>query len=503
MTLRVRMAATAAGAVAVVVVAIAAVVYLAVRSDLRGEVDRVLAQQAQPLVANNVGVAGGEAGFSTATGPATPLTLPPKAKFKAGALTGPGAAGKLALPAGAVGVAVTQGPPQPFTGAGGFIQFLGASGGVAKSANEGLLPNIPASPAMRAIAAGGVGRDLVDIRVGGEHMRVLTLGVGPAGAVQLAQPLTEVDHELGDLVVILLVVGGAGILAAALLGAVVARTALAPIARFTRRTESIAASGEATERLPVAGSDELGRLAASFNRTLEELERSVAAQRQLVADASHELRTPIASLRANIQVLEQAERLPAGEREALRRDVVDELDELTGLVGDLVELARGAEPAALVDEVRLDQVVSAAVARTERRSRGASFHVEIEPTVIAGDAPRIDRAVANLLDNAVKWSPDGGVVDVTLRGGVLTVGDRGPGFAEADLPQIFTRFYRADAARGKPGSGLGLAIVRQAAEAHGGRAVAANAPGGGALLTVTFGAATELLRSPDVGLTHA
>jgi two-component system sensor histidine kinase MprB len=418
-------------------------------------------------------------------------------------VTAPAVPGKVAVPSGAVGVAVTQGPPQPFTGAGGFIQFLGADGGVAKSANEGLSPSIPASPAMQAIAATGVGRNLVDVHVLGEHMRVLTLGVGPGGAVQLAQPLTEVDHELGDLVVILLVVGGAGILVAGLLGALVARTALAPIARFTRRTEAIAGSGQATDRLEVAGSDELGRLARSFNRTLDELERSMVAQRQLVADASHELRTPIASLRANIQVLDQAGRLSPGEREALRRDVIDELDELTGLVGDLVELARGAEPGALLDEVRLDQVVGAAVARAERRARRAAFETAVEPTLITGDAPRIDRAVANLLDNALKWSPPDGTVDVGLHGGVLTVRDRGPGFAEADLPRVFTRFYRADGARGKPGSGLGLAIVRQAAEAHGGRAAAANAPDGGALLTVTFGVPVELLPSPDVGLTHA
>ena len=155
-------------------------------------------------------------------------------------------------------------------------------------------------------------------------MRVLTVGVGPRGAVQLARPLTEVDNELSNLVVILVAVGAAGILLAALLGAVVARTALAPIARFTRRTEGLSASAEPSQRLQVEGRDELARLAGSFNRTLDALERSVQAQRQLVADASHELRTPIASLRANIQVLEQAGRLSATERESLRRDVIAE-----------------------------------------------------------------------------------------------------------------------------------------------------------------------------------
>jgi two-component system, OmpR family, sensor histidine kinase MprB len=513
MTLRLRMAATAAGAVTVVVVVSAVAVYLAVRSDLRGEVDRVLAEQAQPLtvkasgvtvrVARNFGIGG------IATGAVPRRLAPPKAPLpgKRAMLTAPPGAGHGESLGGAPRiarqVAIEQGPPQPFTGAGGYIQFLRPDGSVAKSANEGSLPSIPPSAAARAIAARGTGRELADVQVGGEHMRVLTLGVGPGGAVQLARPLTEVDNELSNLVVILVAVGAAGILLAALLGAVVARTALAPIARFTRRTEGLAATAEARQRLQVDGRDELARLASSFNRTLDELERSVQAQRQLVADASHELRTPIASLRANIQVLEQAERLPASERESLRRDVIAELDELTGLVSDLVELARGAKPSAVLDEVRLDELVSAAVSRAQRRSQGASFHLEIEPTLVSGDAARIDRAVANLLDNALQWSPPGSVVEVTLHDGALSVRDHGPGFAEGDLPHVFARFYRADGARGKPGSGLGLAIVKQAAEAHDGHVEAANAAGGGARVTVAFGAPTRLLQLPDTELMQA
>jgi DNA-binding response OmpR family regulator len=194
---------------------------------------------------------------------------------------------------------------------------------------------------------------------------------------------------------------------------------------------------------------------------------------------------------------------PSGERESLRRDVIVELDELTGLVSDLVELARGAKPSAALDEVRLDELVRAAVTRAQRRAERISFRVEVEPTLVSGDARRIDRAVANLLDNALKWSPPDGDIDVILHDGLLSVRDRGPGFADGDLPSVFARFYRADGARGKPGSGLGLAIVKQAAEAHGGRVEAANAPGGGARVAVTFGAPTQLLQSPDAGLTHA
>ena len=198
------------------------------------------------------------------------------------------------------------------------------------------------------------------------------------------------------------------------------------------------------------------------------MERSVEAQRQLIADAGHELRTPIASLRANIQVLGEAERLPAGEQENLRADIVSELDELTALVGDVVELARGAGRGdAEVEDVRLDEVVQGAVERTRRRG-DLRFELDLEPTLVRGQGERIVRAVSNLLENAHKWSPAGGLVEIGLHDGVLSVRDHGPGFDELDLPFVFDRFYRADRARKLPGSGLGLAIVRQAAEACGG-----------------------------------
>ncbi|HEX8714539.1 MAG TPA: HAMP domain-containing sensor histidine kinase, partial [Solirubrobacteraceae bacterium] len=274
------------------------------------------------------------------------------------------------------------------------------------------------------------------------------------------------------------------------LGALVARTALAPIVRFTRRTEALAGETGAphlSERLDVAGRDELARLATSFNKTLDALEAALAAQRQLIADASHELRTPIASLRANIQTLEDAERLPAAEQRRLRADIVSELDELTALVGDVVELARGARGDGERSELRLDAIVRDAVAVARRRGE-LSFELALEPTLVRGDGGRINRAVSNLLDNARKWSPPGGVVEVTLRDGVLSVRDHGPGFAEHDLPHVFERFYRSERARKQPGSGLGLAIVRQAAEAHGGFARAGNAADGGARLEVSFGA---------------
>jgi two-component system, OmpR family, sensor histidine kinase MprB len=221
-----------------------------------------------------------------------------------------------------------------------------------------------------------------------------------------------------------------------------------------------------------------------------------------VADAGHELRTPIASLRANIQVLGEAQRLPAHEQESLRNDIVDELDELTALVSDVVELARGSAPEAreASDEVRLDAIVGAAIEKANRRG-GVRFETSLEPTVVSGQADRIDRAVGNLLENARKWSPDGGLVEVGLHDGLLSVRDHGPGFDPEDLPHVFDRFYRSDRARRLPGSGLGLAIVRQAAEARGGYAEAANAPGGGALLRVSFGARAAFSPPGDEGVT--
>jgi len=297
---------------------------------------------------------------------------------------------------------------------------------------------------------------------------------------------------------VLAVVGIAGIALAAVLGALVARAALAPVSRFTRRTETLTADPDLSHRLEAEGNDELARLAQSFNATLDALERSVESQRSLVADASHELRTPIASLRANIQVLEDEDRLSPEDRAALRADVVAELDELTALVADVVELARGSKPEQVLDDVRLDLIVSAQVDRAQRRAgTDVSYQVQVEPTVISGEPERISRAVSNLLDNARRWSPAGGIVEVALRGGALVVRDHGPGFEPTDLPRVFERFYRSDRARAMPGSGLGLAIVRQAAEAHGGSAEAENAAGGGAVVRVRFNDSYEPLRDVE------
>jgi two-component system sensor histidine kinase MprB len=460
-TLRARLAAVSGLAVALAVLATAVFTYVAVRSSLRGEIDQSLEKRAEGLadISRNVPPEG-------SGGP------PPRG-------LAPGAPGRDRLrPAPDAGAR--------FGGAEGYAQFILPTGRVIRP--PGAQTRLPAQKRARELARQGDGSFLTDTDVGDTHLRVFTQATPGGGAVQVARPLDEVDNQLRRILIALIVVGAAGIAFGVGLGAVVARTALLPIGRFTRRTETLGADGDLSQRMEVVGNDELARLALSFNSNLDALERSVEAQRHLVADASHELRTPIASLRANIQTLQDADRLPEDERARMRDDIVEELDELTALVGDVVELARGAKPADVQDDVRLDQLVAELVQRARRRAgETLGFDVQLEPSVVRGEPERIGRAVSNLLGNATKWSPPGGRVEVRLEDAVLTVRDHGPGFHEEDLPHVFERFYRAAATRGTSGSGLGLAIVEQAAEAHGGFVEAANAPGGGALLRLSFG----------------
>ena len=388
MTLRTRIAAAAGLAVALAVAAAAVAVYLGVRGELRGEVDDSLRERAETIVDR------GGRGPGRPEHPADPAR-----------------AARRVLPA-----VSARGPGGALGGPEGFVQLVLPGGRTVRFRDE--RERLPVDERARAIAREGSGEDLTDTTVDGTHLRVLTAGLGRGGAIQVARPLDEIDRQLDKIVLVLLVVGAGGVALGAALGAAVASTALAPIARFTRRTEELAADPDPSERIEVVGRDELARLAGSFNTTLDALESSVEAQRHLVADASHELRTPIASLRANIQTLEEADRLPPSEREALRSDIVEELDELTALVADIVELARGAKPGRAEDDVRLDQLVETAVERARGRAGDAvAFSVDAEPTLVRGDPQRIHRAIANLVDNALKWSPPGGEVELGLSAG--------------------------------------------------------------------------------------
>ncbi len=308
------------------------------------------------------------------------------------------------------------------------------------------------------------------------------------GALQITLPLTGVDQELGHLALALWVIAILGVALAVLLGLAVGRAVLGPLNSLTFTIEELAETTDVSRRLDPGGMDELGRLRRAFNRLLAALDSSRDSQRQLVLDASHELRTPLTSLRTNMEVARRMDELEPAEREVLIGDVLTQLDELTTVVADLAELARGEQPPPTSEPVALHEVVeeTVSVAITHGRSRNVTFAAFIAPTWVMGSRPRIERAVGNLLDNALKWSSDGGSVEISCSGGTVIVRDHGPGIEDADLDHLFDRFYRAPNARGLPGSGLGLAIVAQVAREEGGSVAAQNAPEGGALFRFTL-----------------
>jgi signal transduction histidine kinase len=278
------------------------------------------------------------------------------------------------------------------------------------------------------------------------------------------------------------VLSAIGVAVAALGGWGVARAGLAPVARLAAVAEEVTAAGYPRGRVAAGRPDELGRLAASFNQMLDALRRSHAAQRQLVSDASHELRTPLTSLRINAELLAAGEYLSEADRQQVAGRIVAQAAELSQLVSDITDLAADQERTSLLDEVKLHEVVAAELDAARRDWPRTRFRSELAPCLAAGSAEQLRRAVRNLLDNAAKFGPPEGPVDVRLAAGELTVRDHGPGIEPADQARVFERFYRAASARGTPGSGLGLAIVRQVAEAHGGTVTAEAPPGGGTLM---------------------
>jgi two-component system, OmpR family, sensor histidine kinase MprB len=447
MSFRARLALVAAAAVALAVVLASVVVYVVVRDQLRAPVDAALKDRAAEI------------------------SRFPLRAFQAGDQA-----------------FLERGPG--LGGAPGYIQVVTSDGDAIRA--PGASTELPISRRTLEVADGRSGAFLDDADVAGTHVRLLTIPGNSGFAVQIARPLTEVDDSLSKIRVLLVLIALAGIGIAALLGLAVARAALAPVRRLTGATERVTATGDLSERIETHGEDELSRLATSFNTMLAALEDSTRAQRQLVADASHELRTPLTSLRTNIEVLARKGELSDEERERLLNDVVEQLGEMTTLITELIELARLGRRPAEPEDVRLDLLAGDAVDRVARDRPGVRFEPELHESVVHGEAAAIERAVANLLDNAAKWSPPGGKVEVRVENGEVTVRDHGPGIDEADLPYVFDRFYRATAARGMPGSGLGLAIVRQVAEAHGGTVTAERAEGGGTRITLRLnGGATR------------
>ena len=375
--------------------------------------------------------------------------------------------------------------PERFGGVAVFTQLVRRDGSVITPPETS--GELPVSDLALAAARGQTKDSFFeDAQVQGTHVRVLTIPLGGGYAVQVARSLEEVDRILGPIRSWLIGIALIGIALAAGLGLLVARAVLAPVQRLTRAAEDVSETGDLSQRIDARGKDELSRLAATFNTMLGALEDSARAQRQLVSDASHELRTPLTSLRTNIEVLARDEALPPQDREQLLRDVTEQLTEMTALIAELVELARGDLAPADPEDVRLDLVTADAIERTRRNRPGVSFKPELAESMIRGVPATIERAVSNLLDNAAKWSPPDGEIEVKVRDGELTVRDHGPGIDEEDLPYVFDRFYRAPTARGMPGSGLGLAIARQVAEANGGSVTAERPDGGGTLMRLTL-----------------
>jgi two-component system sensor histidine kinase MprB len=395
---------------------------------------------------------------------------------------------------GALGRAL-PGPPKGWGGPAEFSQVVDRDGDV--RARFGGLP-IKVAPGDRAAAGGGGTPFFSDRFAGGVHVRVLTVPIANVGAVQLAHSLKGVDTVLARLRLLLVVLVVAGMAFAAAMARLFSRPVIRPIAELTRTAEHIEATGDLGRRIGARGSDEVGRMAQRFDAMMDRVQASQAEQRRLVADASHELRTPVTALRTNMEVLLAGAELEEGQRRALLRDMVGQSEELSDVVGDLIELARGdaADPA--VEEVAFDRLVAEAVERARRHAPGVRFRTALMPCTIDGVPERLGRAINNILDNAGRHSQPGGLIEVGLRDATLEVRDHGPGVDEDELPLLFDRFFRGAHAREHNGSGLGLAIVRQVVEAHGGAVSAANAAGGGLLVRLALPPAGTAAPAPGV-----
>ena len=436
MRLRTRVAVAATIAVLVTVIGVSAAVYVYLEHELRRQVDVTLQEQGDRL----------------ATGP----------------------------PIGFPAAAAEANAPDSTLFSDSYFQVLDRDGRVVASPGAGELP--PTEAAQR-VAAGEERSSFGDVSIDGDQVRVYTLATSN-GALRFGRSLDEVERSLTQLTVAMVVVSLAGIALAATLGRLLAAPAIAPVHRLSDAARAIKQTGDLTRRLPVSGRDEVAAMAGSFNDLLGDLETSQALQRQLVADASHELRTPLTTLRTNIEVLARSHDLPESERARIFSDLTDQLQDLTELVVDLIDLARDDQTSACIEPVRLDELVGEVLDRARRQRPAISFVIDDHPCIVDAPPDRLDRAVSNLIDNAAKWTPPHGEVRVRVADGTVTVCDDGPGIDPSDLPQIFDRFYRSPSARRMPGSGLGLAIVKQVADSLGGRVEAQSVPGRGTTLSL-------------------
>jgi len=451
MTFRLRVTLLATVAVAIAVIGAAVLVYLAVQRQLVSQVDQTLSETAT---------------FVQAVDRRDP-------RFR-----GPGPFGRPTLISGRPDV---------------FAQVVTSSGDVPRADAPSPITAL-VTQEVKDVATAQRGSYSGDVFVRGNdervyHLRIYAVPFGSGQALELARIIDEIDAALADTRNILVGIAALGVALATILGALVARAALAPVARLTATVEEVARTRDLTRRVAATGRDELARLGRSFDDMLIALEMSLRQQRQLVADASHELRTPLTSLRTNLELLARGQPADPAERQQLIQDLVAQMERLSALVGDLIDLARDEEMPFPVEEVRLDDVASTAIDEMRVRYPRVTFRSEMRPAAIRGVRPRIARAVTNLLDNAAKWSPAGGVVEVSVVGEEVVVRDHGPGIGPEDSTHVFDRFWRAANARHLPGSGLGLSIVKQVAEAHGGSVTLEHPSDGGARFRLRLGTA--------------
>jgi two-component system, OmpR family, sensor histidine kinase MprB len=443
-TFRVRVALLAAGAVALAAVSAAAIMYVVVQQQLTSQLDETLTDAA--AVSRQPQGGGGRGGG------------PPRF---------PGSLGS------------------PLSGRPDILaQVIDASGSVGRVDNQPLTALVTADA--RAVAAGTKPAYFFDTEIEGSHLRVYVAQFtaptqfAQGTAIELWRPLDEIYGVLAETRLRLAIVAIGAIVLAAVLGVVVSQGTLMPVRRLTDVVEEVGRTRDLSRRVAGESPDELGRLAASFNGMLSALEVSLRQQRQLVADASHELRTPLTSLRTNLELLARGQPTDPEERQQVLVELVGQIERLSTLVGDLIDLARDEEATLPIEAVRLDEVVGEAITDMRGRYPQVRFDAVLEETTVRGVRPRIARAVTNLLDNAGKWSPASGVVEVTVHEGEVSVRDHGPGVAPEDAARVFDRFWRASNARSLPGSGLGLSIVKDVAESHGGSVTLEQANGGGA-----------------------
>jgi len=361
-----------------------------------------------------------------------------------------------------------------------FAQIVDTSGSIVGSDSQvGQSPELVTSQVL-AVANGKSADGWSEVTTSTVHWRIYAVPFSPGHALEVARPLNEIDAALASTRFALIGLAITAAVLAALLGALIGRAVLGPLRRLNETVNDVTRTRDLSRRVAMHGGDEIGNLAASFDGMLGALEISLRQQRQLVADASHELRTPLTSLRTNLELLARGQPTDNAERQQVLVELVGQMERLSTLVADLIDLARDEEATLPIEDVRLDEVVADAITDVRGRYPQVRFEAVLERAAVRGVRSRIARAVTNLLDNAGKWSPAGGVVEVTVNGGEVSVRDHGPGVAPEDAPRVFDRFWRASNARSLPGSGLGLSIVKDVAESHGGSVSVEHATGGGA-----------------------